>query len=63
MKIDQYEVTVKFDLAVMQGHEDADRVALELNKLFHEIVKAWARDRAVMASPTRTTVETGVRAA
>lgn len=57
MKIDQYKVTVEFDLAMMQGGERVERTTLELNQLFHDMVKAWARDKPAMTSSTRTTLD------
>ena len=56
MKIVQYAVEVGFDLAVLEGSADADRLALELNGLFHDMVKAWVKDIDAMASSTQTTV-------
>jgi hypothetical protein len=60
MKIEQYEVTVKFDLAVLQGHDRAERVALELNQLFHEMVKVWSKDKQAIVSPTKTTLDSEI---
>jgi len=57
MKVDKYRVDVRFELAVLQGHEQASRIASELNKAFHDVLKNWARDRHVIATPTSTTVD------
>jgi hypothetical protein len=58
MKIDKYKVVVEFDLAVMQGFERSDRVALELNGLFNELVKTYVKDKQMMASTTKTSLDT-----
>lgn len=60
MKIVQYEVSVGFDLAAIEGSVDAHRLALELNGIFHNLVKTWVRDKQAMASSTRTTIGGGV---
>ena len=57
MKIDQYKVTITFDLAMLSGQDRSERVVLELNGLFHDMVKAWVKDRSAIASPTQTTLE------
>lgn len=57
MKIDQYKVTVTFDLAMLSGQDRSERVVLELNGIFHDMVKLWAKDKAAIASPTKTTLE------
>ena len=54
MKINQYEVTVKFDLAAIQGQDRPERLVLELNQIFHETVRIWSKDKQVIVSPTKT---------
>ena len=57
MKVDQYKVTISFDLALLSGQERAERVVLELNGIFHDVIKTWVRDRSVIASPVKTTLD------
>ena len=57
MEINKYKVRVDFDLALMQGRKEEDRLVSELNLLFHETVKLWAKDHEVLATPTRTTLQ------
>ena len=57
MEINKYKVRVDFDLALMQGRKEEDRLVSELNQLFHDTVKLWAKDHEVLATPTRTTLQ------
>lgn len=57
MKINKYKVRVDFDVAVVSGGMNAEKLMSELNVLFHEMVKAWVKDNQALATPTRTTVE------
>jgi hypothetical protein len=57
MKVDQYKVTLTFDLAILSGQERSERVVLELNGIFHDVIKTWVRDRQAIASPPSTTIE------
>lgn len=56
MIIQQYEVTVEFELAVIAGHERSERLSLELNQLFNDMVRAWAKDKSAMVTTTKTTL-------
>lgn len=61
MKIEQYEVNVKFSVAA--DAEDcrfnANTTVLSLNQLFHDALQAWAKGvkHPVMVSPTKTSME------
>lgn len=57
MKIDKYKVTVQFDLAILSGVERSERTVLEINELFNGAVKAWAKDKQVIVTPTKTTLD------
>ena len=59
MKIDKYKVTVEFDLAILSGVERSERTVMEINQLFHDTVKAWAKDKSVIVTPTKTTFDGG----
>lgn len=57
MKIDKYKVTVEFDLAILSGVERSEWTVLEINQLFHDMVKLWAKDKSVIVTPTKTTLD------
>jgi len=57
MNVDKYKVTVEFDLAVLRGDEREERILMELNGLFHELVKTWAKDKSVIVTPTKTSLD------
>ena len=54
MNIERHKVTVDFEIAYFQGSRDDLKTVSELNMLFHEMIKAWAKDHHVIATPTRT---------
>jgi len=61
MVINKYRVTISFDMAMMEGRSDPDKVCLELNHLFHEMVKQWAKDKEALVTPTRTMLDGDVK--
>lgn len=57
MEINKYKVRVDFQIAMMQGFMNDDKLVSELNLLFHDTVKLWAKDHGALATPTRTLLE------
>jgi hypothetical protein len=59
VNIDQFKITVEFDIAreSVGTHADHDSLAITLNGLFNDVVKNWTREKRCMASTTKTTVE------
>ena len=57
MQINKYKVRVDFEVAVMSGVMNGDKLVSDLNILFHDMVKAWAKDHQALVTPTRTTLE------
>lgn len=57
MQINKYKVNVEFDMAMVQGVMNSEKLVSELNMLFHDMVKLWAKDHQALATPTRTFLE------
>lgn len=59
MKIEQFKITVEFDVAreSVGSRADHDSLAITLNGIFNDVVKTWVREKRCMASTTKTTVE------
>jgi hypothetical protein len=57
MKIDKYKVIVEFDLAVLSGVDRSERIVGDLNQLFHDMVKLWAKDKQAIVTATKTTLD------
>lgn len=57
MDVEHYKVNVSFELAFFENNRDDIKICSALNLLFHEMVKAWAKDHQMIATATRTDLE------
>jgi len=57
MVINKFEVSVYFELATVEADTKPDHLCLELNMLFNDIVKAWAKDKNCIVTTAKTALE------
>jgi len=57
MDVEQYKVKVSFDLYFLKDKRDDVSVCLELNQIFNEMIKVWAKDNQMLATSTHTKLD------
>ena len=57
MVIEKYEVLIGFQLALIKDDQDSHKLCLELNRLFNDMVKAWAKDKNAIVTTPKTSLE------